>query len=247
MEPGVVPIVLATVIRDPVIVECPLVARGEIMRSSTALGAVLLAIGIATGASAADLPRAPAQAPAAVAPILYNWTGLYVGLNAGYGWADSSFGDADGFIGGGQIGYNWQAPGSPIVFGVEGDIQYADLNASTVVVPGITATGESNAFATIRGRIGYAWQQFLLYGTGGVAFTDTELTLAGPAGSISDDDWSTGWTLGAGLEYAMWNRWSVKLEYLYVDTGDISLTLAGVPVTGDYDFHVVRAGLNYRF
>lgn len=218
----------------------------RLMRLSTALGTMLLALGVAGSASAADLPRAPARAPVVV-PAIYNWTGFYAGLNAGYGWADSSVVDADGFVGGGQMGYNWQAPGSPFVFGIEGDIQYADLNASAVVAPGITASGGADAFATIRGRIGYAWQQLMIYATGGVAFTDTELTLTGPGGSISDDDWSTGWTAGAGLEYAFWNRWSMKLEYLYVDTGDVTLTLAGVPVTGDYNFHIVRAGINYRF
>lgn len=213
------------------------------MRFSTAIGAVLLGLGLATSASAADLPR---KAPAYVAPIGFNWTGFYAGVNAGYGWADSSLGDADGFVGGGQIGYNWQAAGSPFVFGLEADIQGADMNSSATV-GAITASGRMNAFGTVRGRIGYAWDRAMIYATGGWAYTRTSLSLTGPGGSISDSDWSSGYTLGGGIEWAAWDRWSVKAEYLYVNTGDISLSLAGVPVTGDYNFSVIRAGLNYRF
>jgi outer membrane immunogenic protein len=216
------------------------------MRLLTALSTALVTIGLATAASAADLPRAVHKAPAYVPPAAYNWTGLYLGLNGGYGWADSGFGDADGFVGGGQIGYNWQAIGSPWVFGLEADIQGTDMDASQTAA-GITATGKVNGFGTIRGRIGYAWDRAMLYGTGGVAFTRTELSVTNGVTTLSDKDWSTGWTLGAGLEYAFWNRWSAKLEYLYVDAGDTTLTLAGIPVTGDYNFSVVRAGLNYRF
>lgn len=216
------------------------------MRLLTALSAAIVSIGLATAASAADLPRAVQKAPAYAPPAMFNWTGLYLGLNAGYGWADADFGNADGFLGGAQIGYNWQGVGSPWVFGLEADIQATDMDASATAA-GITATGKINGFGTIRGRIGYAWDRAMIYGTGGVAFTRTELSLTNGVTTISDKDWSTGWTLGAGLEYAFWNRWSAKLEYLYVDAGDTTLTLAGVPVTGDYNFSVVRAGLNYRF
>jgi outer membrane immunogenic protein len=213
------------------------------MKILTAFGAALIGLGIATSASAADLPR---KAPAYVAPVGYNWTGFYVGLNGGYGWASSAFGDADGFVGGGQIGYNWQGVGSPLVLGIEADIQGADMESSATVA-GITASGRVNAFGTVRARLGYAWDRFMLYGTGGWAYTRSSISLAGPGGSISDSDWSSGYTLGGGLEWAAWDRWSVKLEYLYVNTQDVSLTLGPVTATGDYDFSVVRAGLNYRF
>lgn len=216
------------------------------MRIISAIGAVFVAAGLATAASAADLPRAYTKAPAPVAPPVFNWTGFYIGANAGYGWADSSFGDADGFIGGGQIGYNWQGIGSPFVFGVEADLQFSDMNTSATV-GAVTADGDVDAFGTLRARLGYAFDRAMIYGTGGLAFTKTKLTLSAPGVSISDDSWSTGWTLGAGVEWAFMPNWSAKLEYLYVDSGDIDLTLAGTSVTGDYDFSVVRAGLNYRF
>jgi outer membrane immunogenic protein len=211
------------------------------MRFLKAVGLTLVVAGFASTASAADLPG---KAPAYVAPAAYNWTGFYLGANAGYGWVND--GDADGFVGGGQIGYNWQSPGSPFVFGLEADIQGADMDSSAAV-GAVTATARVNAFGTVRGRLGYAWDRFMLYGTGGWAYTRTSLDLTGPGGSISDSDWSSGYTLGGGLEWAAWDRWSVKLEYLYVSTQDVSLTLGGVTVTGDYDFSVVRAGLNYRF
>lgn len=210
------------------------------MRITTAISAALLSLGVVTSASAADLPR---KAPAYVAPIGYNWTGFYVGINGGYGWSGD---DADGFVGGGQIGYNWQAAGSPFVFGLEADIQGADMDSSATA-GGVTATARINAFGTVRGRIGYAWDRAMLYATGGWAYTRTSLSLTGPGGSISDSDWSSGYTIGGGLEWALWDRWSVKGEYLYVNTQDVSLTLGGVTVNGDYDFSVIRAGLNYRF
>ena len=216
------------------------------MRLTSAIGAVFVAAGLATAASAADLPRQYTKAPAPMAPPVFNWSGFYIGANAGYGWADSSFGDANGFIGGGQIGYNWQGLGSPLVLGLEADLQFSDMSTSATV-GGVTADADINAFGTVRGRIGYAFDRFMIYGTGGLAFTNTELSLSAGGASVSDDDWSTGWTLGGGVEWAFMPNWSAKLEYLYVDSGDTTLALAGTTVTGDYDFSVVRAGLNYRF
>ena len=216
------------------------------MRLTSAIGAVFVAAGLATAASAADLPRQYTKAPAPMAPPVFNWSGFYIGANAGYGWADSSFGDANGFIGGGQIGYNWQGLGSPLVLGLEADLQFSDMSTSATV-GGVTADADINAFGTVRGRIGYAFDRFMIYGTGGLAFTNTELSLSAGGASVSDDDWSTGWTLGGGVEWALMPNWSAKLEYLYVDSGDTTLALAGTTVTGDYDFSVVRAGLNYRF
>lgn len=214
------------------------------MRSLTAIGAVLAVLGFATAASAADMPaRNYTKAPPMVAA--FNWTGFYLGVNAGYGWVDTG-GNPGGFVGGGQIGYNWQAIGSPLVLGLEADLQGADID-QTETVGGISSTTRAKAFGTVRGRIGYAFDRAMIYATGGWAYTRTSLDLTGPGGSISSSDWSSGWTLGGGLEYAFMGPWSAKLEYLHVDSGDVTLTLAGVPVTGKYDMSVVRAGLNYRF
>lgn len=216
---------------------------------SSALGAALALITVSTAASAADMPaRTYTKAPAMMAPAMYNWTGFYVGLNGGYGWVNSGgAGNPSGFVGGGQIGYNWQGMGSPFVLGLEADIQGADLDETVALGGGVTATTRSNAFGTVRGRVGYAFDRAMIYATGGWAYTRTSLALSGPGGSISSSEWSSGWALGGGLEYAFAGPWSVKLEYLHVDSGDVTLTLAGVPVTGSYDMDIVRAGLNYRF
>lgn len=216
---------------------------------SSALGAALALITVSTAASAADMPaRTYTKAPAMMAPAMYNWTGFYVGLNGGYGWVNSGgSGNPSGFVGGGQIGYNWQGMGSPFVLGLEADIQGADLDETVALGGGVTATTRSNAFGTVRGRIGYAFDRAMIYATGGWAYTRTSLDLSGPGGSISSSDWSSGWTLGGGLEYAFAGPWSVKLEYLHVDSGDVTLTLGGATATGSYDMDIVRAGLNYRF
>jgi outer membrane immunogenic protein len=214
------------------------------MRILTAFGAALIGLGVATAASAADLPR---KAPAYVAPVGYNWTGFYLGVNAGYGWTSSDFGgDANGFVGGGQIGYNWQALGSPLVLGIEADFQGADISTSTTI-GAASVSAKANAFGTVRARIGYAWDRFMVYGTGGWAYTRNELSIAAPGFAASNDNWSSGYALGGGLEWAAWDRWSVKAEYLYVHSGDVNVTAGPFTASGDYNINVVRAGLNYRF
>ncbi|MDO9414386.1 MAG: porin family protein [Pseudolabrys sp.] len=216
------------------------------MRILTALGAALLGMGIVSSASAADLPRREAMPTKAVPYVsMYNWTGFYAGVNAGYGWTDG-FGDADGFVGGGQIGYNWQAAGSPFVFGIEADFQGADLSSS-VTGAGFTATARSNAFGTVRGRIGYAWDRAMIYATGGWAYTRTELSITAPGFAASNNEWSSGYALGGGIEWAAWDRWTVKAEYLYIHSGDVSVTAGPFTASGDYSTNLVRAGLNYRF
>ena len=208
------------------------------MRIKTAIAAILV-LGATGAASAADIPR---KAPAYYAPSYYDWTGFYIGANGGYGWVEDS--GPKGVIGGGQLGYNWQT--GRLVFGVEGDIQYTDMKQEETIA-GITASAKVQSFATARGRLGYAFDRLLVYGTGGFAYTKTELSLTNGIVSISDSKWSSGWTAGGGLEWAAWDRWSVKGEYLYVHSGNVDLTLAGVAVSGNYNFHVARAGLNYRF
>jgi outer membrane immunogenic protein len=168
-------------------------------------------------------------------------------LNAGGGWTTNG-GNASGFVGGGQIGYNWQGIGSPWVFGLEADIQGASIrNSESSPGLGITVNGRMNAFGTVRGRLGYAWDRFMIYGTGGWAYTRTQLNATSAFGSVSDSDWSSGWTAGGGIEWGFWDRWSAKLEYLYVDTGDINMALGPVPISGNFNFNVVRVGVNYRF
>jgi outer membrane immunogenic protein len=200
--------------------------------------AALLAVPVA--AQAADLGPAPSyKAPAYVAPSYFSWSGFYVGVNAGYGFGKADAGGGadvkpSGFIAGGTVGYNLQT--GLWVWGIEGDFDYSAMKDE---VGGVDV--KAPWFGTVRGRIGYAgWGNLLPYITGGAAFAKLDVD-AGAAGD--DSDTRVGWTLGAGLEYALWSNWSVKVEYLYADLG--TYDIGG----GDVDFttNIVRAGLNYRF
>jgi outer membrane immunogenic protein len=227
--------------------------KNFLLASVAALGIVA-----AGAASAADLPsrKGPVEAPLYV-PV-FTWTGFYVGANAGYAWGqvDSTnlgviggfggFDDPDGFIGGGQIGYNYQI--GQWVVGLEADFQGTDLKASAAA-GAFTASNEINWFGTVRGRVGYAFDRFLPYVTGGFAYGNVKNKLTGPGFAISDDNTQYGWTIGGGLEYAFTNNLTAKLEYLYVDLDKESINVPGGQFTSNVEtqFSVVRAGLNYKF
>jgi len=258
-----------------------------------ALTAVVV-LGIASVASATDLP---VKAPIYKAPVAipYSWTGFYVGANIGYSWGngDATFGNPlfpsvllpatfsgsqklDGVIGGGQIGYNWQA-NNTWVFGVEADFQGSgekgsstfgdpychdcDLPTPTGVING-TLTSKILWFGTVRGRVGVlATPTLLVYGTGGLAYGKIS-TSGSVTDSVGPFTWSfgssatnVGWTVGAGVEGAIPNTsdWTWKVEYLYIDFGTVSGS-AHDPDFGGIDTwstkvtdNIVRLGLNYRF
>jgi outer membrane immunogenic protein len=220
------------------------------MKRSLVAGLGLLALA-ALPASAADLPRAatPYRAPAYVAQ--YNWTGFYLGINGGGGWGDSDWNGfglgnkpSGGMIGG-TAGYNWQAPGSPWVFGLEGDIDWTNLKDSAAC-GALNCQTKNNWLGTVRGRVGYAWDRFMPYVTGGLAFGDVEANRTGLAGS---SDTNAGWTIGVGIEGVIAGNWTAKLEYLYADLGDTTCNAAscGVATNVDLNVNILRAGLNYRF
>jgi outer membrane immunogenic protein len=207
----------------------------------------------AVAAVAADLPRQmPAKAPAMV-PVGYNWTGFYLGINGGYGWGRSSW-DAFGTstdVSGGMVGltagYNWQAMGSPWVFGLEGDIDWTNIKGS--FVNAICTTGcqtQNNWIGTVRGRVGYAWDRVMPYITGGLAVGDIEATQVGLAGV---HDTNVGWTAGVGIEAALAGNWTAKLEYLHIDLGHVNCGVVACAPATSVGFHTdqVRAGVNYRF
>jgi outer membrane immunogenic protein len=208
----------------------------------------------ATAAVAADLPRQmPAKAPAYV-PVVYNWTGFYLGINGGYGWGRSSwdsFGsgnfNTNGGLVGGTAGYNWQGQGSPWVFGLEGDIDYSTMRGSyaNALCPGGCET-KNSWLATVRGRVGYAMDRVMPYVTGGLAVGDIQANRAG-FGGVTET--RAGWTVGAGIEAAIVDRWTAKIEYLYTDLGSTSCPAAscGVTTSADFRANILRAGLNYRF
>lgn len=256
----------------------------KILLASTAI----LAMASMAPAFAADMAARPyTKAPMMMEPA-YNWSGFYVGVNAGYTFGDRNDittegqtpvnvanvaagfrpgnvrNDREGFIGGGQIGYNWQWTPN-WVFGVETDIQYVDVNRTTNV---IGTSGLSNVFrtdmdylGTVRGRLGYTWGQTMLYGTGGFAYAGVRNSAAffGPGGVLAffgqDRTTRTGYTVGGGIEHMFTPNWSVKGEYLYYDLNSSNLNVAGIPGVGiggyntriRNDGHIVRAGLNYKF
>jgi outer membrane immunogenic protein len=236
------------------------------MRILIATLASILGVG---GALAADLPPAPPpQAPAVYIPPppVYNWSGIYAGINGGWGWGKakwtafsagppvgfgtltSSASDSGGVVGG-TLGFNFQTGG--FVFGVEGDFDYSGVNTGTsstlCATLGTCQTG-NNWLSTFRGRAGYAWDRILFYGTAGGAFGNAQTTFNG----ITTTHTQTGWTVGAGMEVAFADNWTGKIEYLYVDLGSTtnnSVTAAGVPFTATVGLtdSLLRLGINYKF
>jgi outer membrane immunogenic protein len=197
----------------------------------------LIAAGWAMSAQAADLNYG-SRAPYTVNQPLnaYSWAGPYLGANLGYAWGsvDNNLTKPSGVVGGLQAGYNWQS--GPWVFGVEGDIQ---------------ATGAEDTFApwkfanpwfgTVRGRVGYALNNVLLYATGGLAFGELTATTFG----MSESQTNAGWTAGVGAEMGFAPNWSAKVEYLFVDLADSNFVITGA--SNGFRFGLVRAGVNYHF
>jgi outer membrane immunogenic protein len=234
------------------------------MRTS-ALGLLAATAALAIAAStahAADLPGRYSPAPAYNALPVFTWTGFYAGLNAGYGWnvGDSRFYDpafgavkgrrSGGFVGGAQAGYNYQF--GMFVAGVETDLQYAAVGNKGASYGTTYYPGDSDGFfGTIRARAGVAFDRALVYGTGGFAYGDIGGNRGYDTllGYHSGDEINWGWTLGGGVEYAITNNFTAKVEGLYVDldTKD-NYTLGGrVNVDRDAEFGVLRAGVNYKF
>jgi outer membrane immunogenic protein len=212
-----------------------------------------------------------------------NWAGLYIGGNGGSATARNAstlalptsvppeeartFLSPDGYFGGAQIGYNWQA--ANWVFGLETDIQ-GSSQKDEKVCPVTCTTGLAVAFdqkmswfGTARAHLGYSVGSSLFYATGGLAYGNIKTAINITAVGISDTQafshTKTGWTVGAGVEspFEFFNlfgkNWTAKTEYLYVDLGSSSdtfqSTVIGAPVTFSTHAqeHIFRSGLNYHF
>jgi outer membrane immunogenic protein len=247
-------------------------------RSMVVIGFVATVFGVNQLSYAADMPvKAPAyQAPPPIA--LYNWNGFYIGANIGYGWSKvdstgtnlatgdqlSASQDRTGILGGGQIGYNYLVSPS-ILLGVEGDFDGANLTGSTDECRDAThcshSDGKTDWLATLRGRAGYVMNDWLIFATGGGAWshgsstrTITASPILGAVGqSASVSPTHSGWTAGGGVEYGFARNWSAKLEYLYIQTsGGSDFVYATVPTANshvDSTSHIstVRLGINYHF
>jgi outer membrane immunogenic protein len=217
----------------------------------------LLAVAMATPSFAADLPRPAYKAPL-YSPTVFSWSGFYIGLNGGYGWGKSNWTNAagtttgdfnvNGYVFGGTLGYNLQT--GVWVWGLEGDIDYSAIKGTTTAAPcGAPGCETRNTWlGTARGRIGYAFDRWLPFITGGAAFGGIKMT---PAVGVSGSETQTklGWTLGTGVEYAFMGAWSAKLEYLYVNLGTANCSAMTCGSSTDVKFrtNLVRLGVNYRF
>ncbi|WP_342162608.1 outer membrane protein [Methylobacterium sp. SD21] len=232
------------------------------------------AMSFAVAAQAADLPRQAPPPPPPALPV-FTWTGFYAGVNAGYGFSTGSGGFTDptygtatgggrsgGFAGGGQVGYNYQfTPGSGFVIGVETDIQGAAFGKADAAyiggTPYYSIRPSLDYFGTVRGRVGYAFDRVMIYGTGGFAYGGGSLPAAASAYPYSlPGTTRTGYTVGGGVEYAFTQKISAKVEALYMHLGrgfsGAAYYDASVPAyygagKSDAGFALVRAGLNYRF
>ncbi|WP_026362782.1 outer membrane protein [Methylopila sp. M107] len=211
-----------------------------------------------TGAAlAADIPVA--EPAATVAVPSFTWSGAYVGAQLGYDWMDadnrargfSPGSKPDGLAVGGFAGLNYQLDGSPLVLGVEADLNYSHARggATTRAFTGAPDTKIRNAFdwtGAVRGRVGYAFDRFMVYGAAGVAFADHEVKAKGAVGG-SDDNIAVGWTIGGGVETALTDNITARVEYRYSDFGTDSFSVANTRVKSDVTDNRVMLGLGYKF
>jgi outer membrane immunogenic protein len=232
-------------------------------------------------AVAADLPPAPPPPPRAPAayipapPPPFNWTGLYLGGNLGMGWNHGNIQDAAGlfswgldnnttFGGGAQVGGNYQI--GSFVLGVEADFDWFSNNNNSgggTVVNGVVLQGSNNGrwLTTVTGRAGFAADRVLFYAKGGGAYVGSDnFTLlnvpTGQTASFNNSSTNTGWTVGAGVEWAFWNNFTARVEYDYVGLSNYSVTIPAsfpAPAAGDVlstsnrQIQMVMFGLNYLF
>ena len=241
------------------------------MRNSlkpTIAGALMAgSVGLASAADLGRAPVAPARAPVVAPAPFYNWTGFYVGVQGGFGWADlertfvttgvTLTHEVSGGLIGGTLGYNWQF--GAWVIGFEADYAWADLSRSVDTCAGIllvTCRAGLDTFGTARLRVGGAWGPALIYATGGLAggrhLARVEDNLTGASAELSQN--ALGWTVGGGVEWGFYPGWSLKAEALYFDVDVDRFSTVNNFVFVDpagFDHRltgvVVRGGINYRF
>jgi outer membrane immunogenic protein len=224
---------------------------------------VALVAGLGAGAAIADGYVPP---PDYVVVPFVSWTGLYIGGHVGGAWSEIDWSNINltgerfdktnsGFIGGGQIGYNYQI--GNLLLGVEATVSGADLSTDfrSIAVPTVRFSADIGTIATVTGRFGFASDQWLFYGKAGWAGAQVNFSghNTAPADSFSFDNWRNGWTLGTGVEYKINRHMSFGLEYSFIDLNserDSGFTRIGFPVTlRDHDLQVqsVTARLNFQF
>jgi outer membrane immunogenic protein len=212
------------------------------MRTKLWCGIGLLASAMAGSAMAADL-AVKAPPPGAMPVYLSDWSGFYIGINGGGGWAQNSFdfnpmfnSKPSGGVVGGHAGYNWQY--GSVVAGFEADFDGADIKQTELGLE-----QKTNELASARARVGYTFiPNLLAYGTGGVGWGHTSLNVTGVT---TDAITQFGWTAGAGLEYKLVDHVLLRAEYLHYDFGKTSVPGFGDNLSETVD--VVRGGVSWKF
>jgi outer membrane immunogenic protein len=222
-------------------------------------------------AEAADLARpVPVYRPPPVVAY-FSWTGCYIGGNGGGVWVKKEWFDdlpgfagtslgthtASGGIGGAQVGCNYQVGGW--VFGIQGDYDWMQATGSNanLVLPLLTDQSSPRSLASVTGRVGYAWDRFLLYVKGGGAWERDDYSLLNGGSTVATaSETRGGWTVGVGGEYAFLNWLTGFVEYDYygfgtnTNTFGCTVTFCGAtafPVDVKENKSVIKAGLNFKF
>lgn len=223
-------------------------------RVSKALLAGIFGISLAGQAAAADITTIPQS--------VFSWGGFYAGGHLGGGWADSDISftngnatspDGNGALGGLQIGYNYMMSPEWLI-GIEGDFTWTGIDGSAICPnPVFTCDFDVDWLASIRGRVGYVWDNFLLFGTLGVAFAQTDydayaIATGLPFGPTSGLN-QTGIAAGGGVAVALTPNLTARAEYLYYGFDDegVSAATYGVPGSADLNINTFRVGINYMF
>jgi outer membrane immunogenic protein len=238
------------------------------MKSLLLGGSIAITLSVVSPASAGDLasPAVPLP-PGPPPPVVGPWTGIYVGANIGGAWAngtvtDSLFGqtwstDQSGFLGGGQVGFNYQI--SNVVFGAEWDFDWTSLSAtgSGVSVPGVgvlQASANTDWVTTVAAKFGLAFDRMLFYGKAGGGWVGNNASINNLAtgASITASTTNGGWLVGAGVEYALAPNWTTKVEYDYLGLRNWSWNTPGILLpadtfTVDRNIQMLKVGVNYKF
>jgi outer membrane immunogenic protein len=226
------------------------------------LASVAVATVFAGTAMAADMRvKAPAPPPP---PPAFSWSGFYIGGNIGGAWSNveiinattgASFNTSgtSGFMGGGQVGFNFQA--SSFVFGVEFDGDWTDLKRTSGVLAvgaaALQAEARTNGVTSLAARFGFAADRFFLYGKAGVGWVSNELIVRDliTGASVSATNSNSGFLWGIGGEYAFTPNWTVKLEYDHINLDDrrVIAPVVGNQIIGKRDIDLFKFGFNYKF
>lgn len=223
-------------------------------------------VGVA-GANAADAIVYQEPAPIVQAAPVFSWTGAYIGAQVGYGWGRSTFSDEvdtlrvkpDGFLGGLYAGYNFDM-GNNFVLGVDGDVTYNDVEAGySETDPDFDITANVNSklrwSGAVRARMGVAMDRWMPYIAGGVAFGSVKNSASITDGvdtyGVSQSKTLTGWTAGAGVDYAATDNVIVRLEYRYTDYGHKDFSAGNddfsFEARNKFKTHDIRLGVAYKF